>query len=291
MVPGAQGMLHLFSQQGSAQGQTATQTLGGGDNIRLHAVVHIGVELSGAAVAGLNFIDHQQYILLLAKLSGGLDEVGVQGYHAPFALDALQKKPRHFVLGESLLQGGNVVGGGMDEAWGKGLEQFVIVGLAGGGQGGDGPTMEAVFQGHNGVVFRPLLVAGILPCGFDGAFVGLCAGVGEEDLFHPGFLAQLLGQQNTGLGVVEIGGVLQHAQLRRHRLLPLLVGDTEGGDADAAAHVDVALAIFIINQGTFSPHQGNGEPGVGARHIGFIQLLQIRHCFILLLPWYRRLRR
>ena len=48
------------------------------------------------------------------------------------------------------------------------------------------------------------MVGGVLARGLDGALVGLGAGVGEEDLFHAGLLAQQLRQLRVGRGEVEV---------------------------------------------------------------------------------------
>ena len=160
----------------------------------------------------------------------------------------------------------------------------MVVLLTGGRQGGDGAAVETVFQGDYGVIVGTLLVKGVFPGGLYDALVGLGAGVGEEDLFHAGLLAEHLGQNGTGLGVVEVGHVLELAQLLYNGFLPFLVGNAEGGDADAAAHVDVLFALLVIDQGAFAADQFHREAGVGVCNILFVDGFDVSHFYPLLLP-------
>ena len=81
----------------------------------------------------------------------------------------------------------------------------------------------------------------------------------------------------AGLGVVQVGHVLHLSQLLHHRFFPRFVGNSKGGDANAAAHVDVCFSGIIINQGTLAGNHFDGESGIGIGHIGFIDGFQIRH--------------
>ena len=53
--------------------------------------------------------------------------------------------------------------------------------LTGGGQGGKGSAMEAVFQRNDGGILRALFVRGVFAGDFDGALVGCCAGIGPKN--------------------------------------------------------------------------------------------------------------
>ena len=76
--------------------------------------------------------------------------------------------------------------------------------LTGRGERCDRAAVEAVFERDDGVVFRALVLSRVFARGLDGAFVGLRAGVGEEDLFHAGLFAQQLRQLRVGRGEVEV---------------------------------------------------------------------------------------
>ena len=63
--------------------------------------------------------------------------------------------------------------------------------------------MEAAIHRNDGLAAAAHLL-GIQASKLDGAFVGLRAGVGEEDLFHAGLFAQQLRQLRVGRGEVEV---------------------------------------------------------------------------------------
>ena len=56
-------------RQQRADRETAAQRFGGGQHIGRHAVVHIGIQLAGAPDPGLHFIENQQGVVLVAKLT------------------------------------------------------------------------------------------------------------------------------------------------------------------------------------------------------------------------------
>ena len=154
----------------------------------------------------------------------------------------------------------------MGEAGGQGLEILVEVVLARGGQGGQGPAVEGVYQGDDGIAVRALLCGGILSRHLDGALVGLRAGVGEEDLLHAGSFAQELGELGTGLGVVEVGDVLELHGLVADGLGPGLIAEAEAGNADAGAQVDVLFAVSGGQDAAVALDKLHGEPAIGTGH-------------------------
>ena len=150
----------------------------------------------------------------------------------------------------------------------------MVVGLACGGQRRERAAVEAVLQCDDREVIRALLLSGVLAGGLDGALVGLRAGIAEEDLLHAGLFTEQLRQPGAGLGIVEIGHMLELAQLSGHGRLPLVVGNAEGSDADAAAHVDVFPAALIINKGPLAAHQFDREARIGIGDVFFVDGFQ-----------------
>ena len=277
MVPGPQGELCLFSKEHRPQRQPAAQALGRGNHVGGNAVVHVGIEFAGAAVSGLDLIHHEKDVLLFAEgLKAGY-KVLLQGNHAAFPLDALNHHGSGLVLQRRGLHGFQVVGRGVHKARRQGLEQLMVMVLPGGGQGCQCAAVKTVDKGDDGKVFRSLFIRGVLAGRLDGALIRLGAGIAEEDLLHAGFFAQGFRQQGAGLSIIEVRHVLQLPQLGGDCRLPFVIGDAEGGYADAAAHVDVFLSGLIVHQRAFPLNQLHREAGVGVRHILFINLLQIHH--------------
>ena len=275
MIAIAQHMLHLLPHQACADGQSAAQSLGGRHDVGMDLEIHVAVQLAGTAVAGLDFVNDEGDVLFMAQLVSGLQEFLVQRQHAALALDGLHHDAGHLIFLDALFQCLDIVGRHMDKAGSQGLEQLMEMILSGSRQGGQGTAMEAVYQRHDGITVRPLLLGGILSCHLDGAFVGFRAGVGEEDLLHAGLLAQQLCQFRAGLGIVQVGGVLHLAQLFGDSRHPGLVTEAESGDADAAAHIHIRLAVYIHHPAALTGDDLHREPLVGARNVSLVYIHNI----------------
>ena len=163
----------------------------------------------------------------------------------------------------------------MDEAGGQGLEQLVEFLLPGGGQGGQGAAVEGIPKGYDGIAVRALLLGSVFPGCLDGALVGLCAGIGEENLFHAGPLTEHLGQHGTWLSIVQIGGVLYLLQLGNDGLLPGFISHAEGVDGDAGAQVDVFFSGLIPDQRALAAGDLQIKPLIGIGNILVVQSLDI----------------
>ncbi len=77
----------------------------------------------------------------------------------------------------------------------------------------------------------------------DGRFIGLRAGIAEEDLFQSRFLRQKIRCLDLRFGVKQVGYVLQLFQLRRYRFHPSVVAEAQTVYADSCGEVDVFLAV------------------------------------------------
>ena len=90
MVAVGEGIFDLFAQERRADGQSAAQTLGRGDDVRFEAVDHVGVELAAAAVASLHLVDAEEHVLFAAEGLHAAQKVAVQRAHAALALHHFQ---------------------------------------------------------------------------------------------------------------------------------------------------------------------------------------------------------
>ncbi len=165
-----------------------------------------GVERAGAAVASLDLVADHEDIPLGAELLYALHEVILKRQHAALALDELEHYGGDALVAlDKSAQRGAVVGLRVDKAGRQGLKELVILVLAGGGEGGYGAAVEAVFERHKLIApVRAVFIRGVCARALSGALVGLRAGVGEEDLLHAGAGAKLLGEQGARLGEVEV---------------------------------------------------------------------------------------
>ena len=139
--------------------------------------MHIAVELSGAAVSGLHLVADEQDVLRGGKLRRALDECLRQRDDAALALHDLDHDGGAFVRGHLRLEIVEIVRLGIGKALRQRQKVVVEHVLTGRGECCDRAAVEAVFERDDGVVFRALVLSRVFARGFDGAFVGLRAGV------------------------------------------------------------------------------------------------------------------
>ena len=166
--------------------------LGEGDNVRLDAVFLVTKEAAKASETGLNFIEDEEEALFVAPLAYPLQVIVGGDVDAAFALNGFQHD------GGGAFRGGghdgfHVVVVHMYVAGGKGLEGFLVVGLAGGCDGGEGTPVEGVEGGDNLVGAVAVLLA-VFAGKLEGAFDGLCAAIAKEDSIKAAVVDEGLGQ-------------------------------------------------------------------------------------------------
>ena len=163
-----------------------------------------------------------------------------------------------------------IVGRGVGKALVEGAEVVVEHLLTGGSQGGQGAAVEAVHQADDLIAALAVGVEAVLAGRLHGAFVGLCAGVGKEHLVKAGALAQGFGQLAAGVGVVQVGGVLQSARLLAHSGHPVRVAVAQAVHADAAGEIQIFLAVKIGDVHPFALFQSDLVAAVGVGHMGIV---------------------
>lgn len=207
---------------GGANGEAVAEGLGGGDDVRVGLLGEVGVgpESAGAGETALDLIVDEDGADLAAALGQGDQELVRRGRDAAFALNGLDNDTAG-LLGDGLVDGGDVVEGAELEAGQHGRKGLLVLGVVGGGQAAHGAAVEGIVEGDDlELVTRGLADLGSLPGELDGGFVGLGAGVADEHrvgVVHGTGLAGLLDQQlGQGAGprvVVEVRGVHERATL------------------------------------------------------------------------------
>ena len=114
-------------------------------------------------------------VVFMGVVRQGVDKPGLQRHHAALALYAFDHNARHGGFGVDGLQCVDVAGGDVLESGHQGLEELVVVILAGGGQRGQRAAVKAVLQRHDGEAVRALLFGRVFAGHLDGALVGLRA--------------------------------------------------------------------------------------------------------------------
>ena len=260
---GADGQVlgQLGGGQHGADGETAAQALGAGEDVRGDAIVHIGEQLAAAAHAALHLVEHQQRVVLVAQGTGAF-QVGLVGrQHAALALDRLQHHGAGLV-GDGRLQRVQVVVRDMGDALDLRPETIGVLGLATNADGEQGTTVEAVERGDDLVLLRTETVMGDAAGQLEGGLVGLGAGVAEEHALGEGGIDQLVGQAQGRLVGEHVGDVPQGVGLLGQRLDQCRMAVTEGVDGDAAGEVDQLATALIPDSRTQATHRNKGGWGI-----------------------------
>ena len=71
--------------------------------------------------------------------------------------------------------------------------------------------------------------------------------------------------------------MLNGAELLGDSADPTVIGDTEGGHADTRAHIDIAFALVVKDQGALTRDDFDGKASIGIGDIGCIFFLEIAH--------------
>ena len=134
---------HLVGGEHHADGETAAQALGVGQDVRRDAIVHVGEQLAGTAQAGLHLVEDQQRAVLIAQLARAFQIRLVRRQHTAFALDRLQHHGAGLV-GNGRFQRRQVVIGDMFDAFDLRAETIGILRLAADRNGEQRAAVEAV---------------------------------------------------------------------------------------------------------------------------------------------------
>ena len=85
----------LRASQHRADRHATTQRLGEGDDVRHHAVLPVREQRAAAAHPALDFVQHQQCIVLVAQRAHRLQEAGPGRHHPALALHRLEQHRGH----------------------------------------------------------------------------------------------------------------------------------------------------------------------------------------------------
>ena len=206
----------VLVDDGRADGETVTQRLGSGEDVRVGFLGQGGVrpEGAGAGHAALDLVVVQEGADVAAALGKGHEEFLGGGHDAAFALDGLDDH-RTGLFRDERVDGGDVVVGADLETGDHGRERRLVLGVRRGGQGTHGAAVEGILEGDD----LDLVAGGVedladLAGELDTGLVGFGTGVADEDGGGVVHAARGLGGFDEELGegagpgiVVEVGGV------------------------------------------------------------------------------------
>jgi len=137
VLAGREGVAGGAARPAGADRHAVAEGLGEGDDVGLHAGgVLVPEPASGAAQAGLDLVEDEEGLALVAELADRCEVSGRGGLHSPFALDRFEEHGADPLV-EAAGEGVDVAEGDVAEPGGERLERLVLLGLAGGGEGGE----------------------------------------------------------------------------------------------------------------------------------------------------------
>src|SRR5690606_36060318 len=118
------------------------QTFGSGDNVAEDAIVLVRKIGSGAAIAGLNFIQHQQPVLFITDSPQMIEIICCRHPDSTLTLYRFNQDGNDIVvLGGSGSDCGHVVEGHADKAFNQRLKTYLDLGVTRGAQGRQRPAV------------------------------------------------------------------------------------------------------------------------------------------------------
>jgi len=241
--------------------------------------VLVSEPFSGSAAAGPDLVEDECEAELVAEVADALGVVGGVEVDAAFALDGFDDDRGGFGIdsGGKFVE---VAGVNLNEAGREGIKADFDLGIAGGGEHGEGSAMEALVEGDDLVAARGgVFVAEA--CEFAGGFVGFEAAVAEEGFAGEGEAVHAFGDFDLGFGVIGVSDMPEFMCLGIGGVDEGGVAVAENGGAEACEEVDVASAVGVEEERTFAAGHDDGLSGVVLDQdiAGAIEdLLSLGHC-------------
>ena len=238
MGAGGQHAGHVLPAEHGADRHAVGERLGQGHDVGLDPGVLVGPQAAGPTHAGLDLVEDQQRARGITELAQPRQVVLVGHVDAALALDRLHQDGGGAIVDRPFHRAQVVVGDVLEPRHER-LEAVLVLGLAGGGDGGERPAVERVVGGDDLVPIGGQPLLGVLAGELERGLVRLGPGVREEHAVGERVLAQQLGQVDLGGRVIEV----RHVQ-QRGRRLPDGAGHpwvavAERGHRDAAPEVQV----------------------------------------------------
>jgi hypothetical protein len=254
-----------------AHGEPAAEALRDRHHVGRHAELLVRPERARAAVAALDLIEDEEGVVLVARLTRGVQQLGFERMDARLALDRLEQDG-----GRALAQRGpqraDVVARHHPEARHERRERRLLRLLRGCRQRTHRAPVESTLDHHE-------LAAIAAPAGeLDRTLDRLGAGVAQEHAPAERQVGQPLRKPDAGLGIEEVADVHEASRLFPDRLHHARVAVAELRNGDAGEEVEVLVALVVPETRPLPAHELDGVARVG-RHDGVaLQGLKLGEC-------------
>ena len=263
-----------------ADGKSAAERLGHRDAVRQECVTPGNafedsletLEPARAIVSALHAVQEQQQFLFIAQRAQAEQIFRRRGDDTALALDAFDQDGRRR-RGDCGPRRREVVVRHMPETRDHRLEALLHLVLAGGGDAGERAAVKRIERGED---FEAAFVVPELAGELVKSFVRLRAAVAKKHLAGRQAFDDLLRQPALRLVIIKVRDMEELARLLRERVRNLGVRVAERADGDAAAEIEVTLAVHVPQVTAAAVAEGEFEAAVARHHVLLEQLFDAR---------------
>ncbi len=203
----------FLRRQYRAHREAAAQRFRAGEDIRRHAIVHIGKQIAGTPHSALYFIKHQQCLVLVAELAQPLQELRRRGQNATFSLYRLNHHRAGMVIHHRFHRM-EIVKRYMDDIRRFRPKAIGILRLTAHRDGKQRATVERVMKGNDFGFERAMAHAGVMTRQLERRFVGFCSRVHKQHALSKGGIDYFSSQTQRGFVGEDVTGMPERFALR-----------------------------------------------------------------------------
>ena len=224
-------------------------------------------EFAGTSQAALDFVEDEQDAVFVAAGTEVFEKARGRRGHAAFALNGFNQH-RAGLRADHFRGRVEVVERAVAETSRKWLVALLVFRFGGGSDGRQCASVEGAGEAENFALLRGVVFGGILAGELDGGFVGFCPGVAEEHAVCKAVGGQFLRQMDRRFRVVEVTRVPELPGLQVQRLQQLRILMPQATHRDAAAEVEVLVALNVPDASAL-PSVEDHRLGCVGRHPAF----------------------
>ena len=232
--------------------------------------MHIGIQLAGAAHAGLDFVENQDRVVAIAQLAQPLQEGFLRRKHAALALHRFDDHRAGGVVNQ-LAGGLQIVINTVTDIRRQRCEILRVGRLAARADGKERAPVEGIFKRPDAALVGTKFIVRIFARQLQRRFVGFRPRVTEKDLFGKRRIDQFFGEAQRGLVSKAVAGMPELRRLVIQRLTQRRVRVTQRVDCNPACKVDILFTLLIPQARAFPTNRNKSRRSVN-RHNPFIEI-------------------
>ena len=260
-LPGDHRRRDLLPREASTHREAVPQRLGDTHDVRGDARPLVSKESAGAAHAALHLVEDEHQARFVCERTQALQELVRRRMDAALALDRLDQQGRGLVAdcGTGRIQ---IIEIHLVEGIHGRLESLEVLGLRARRDGRKRPPVKGVAEGDHAVALGRAAAGLVDARELDRALHRLGAGIAEQHTVGEGRGGEPLGEARLRRNVIEVGDVPKLFGLPLQRGDHMRVRMAEAGHADAAAEIQVALAVGRVEVRSLAPLEGEVETAI-----------------------------